>query len=257
LTIIGSEILSPAQTGKEDFELQLQLVIFARQVDPGPNGGQLNLAWRASIAYVNWPPNTFEAFKAAAKSRAEQFWSNKFRISPPSNYSFFNWPAGAGGRPRSVICTLSITYVNSPNHASRIINCYRRASGETTAALDSGSWTDAILTDQPHNLTDNQNKVVPTKLITVAHEVGHLIGLDHPAGSAAGCTGHELVCYGLGGDAWQIRNIMGAGDQVDQSNAKPWLERMVQHTGVPKDQWTVHVPGASGQSNTASTRSGS
>src|SRR5579883_2489378 len=66
-TIVGSEILSPAHTGRNEFELQLQLAIYLEKIDPGPGGGTQNLAWRNSLAIVPWPPGTFEAFKMAAK----------------------------------------------------------------------------------------------------------------------------------------------------------------------------------------------
>jgi len=236
LNTIGSVILPPGNGSADEFELRLILALYVVPVNPEGDSGEKDISWRKAVRIVKWPEKAFETFKAQAKSRSEKFWSFRFRFWPPDNYPYLNWPSGRAGKPRAVSCTLSINYTLTIQGASHKIRCYRRASGEVTAALDSGNWTDAVLTDQPHDFTDSEGNKIPTVNNTLAHEVGHLMGLSHPV-----CNGDELRCYGDGGQPWQIRNIMGAGDIVNRSNATPWLERIARHTGVPESQWTVHT----------------
>jgi hypothetical protein len=240
LNSVGSKIKNPAEARRNEFELQLRLALYMIRMDTDPNGRNVvDLAWRRDIPIVPWSPALFETFKANAKAKAEKFWSHRFRLWPPAGYPFFNWPAGSSGQPLGVTCSLSIDYRLSHAGSTHWVRCYRRGNDEVmTAALNSGNWTDAILSDQSMDLRDKSGTAIRTTSITLAHEVGHLLGLQHPVSQ---CSGEELKCYGDDGEASQIRNIMGAGDQVNRSNATPWLQRIEQHTGVPAARWTVHV----------------
>jgi hypothetical protein len=104
---------------------------------------------------------------------------------------------------------------------------------------------------------------------TIAHEIGHALGLPHigvthgapncqlavladsllpssitssssfPALFQGGSNSH--VCYGHSGNASLGQNIMGYGMEFDSSNAQPWLDRIALHTKTKATDWKVSV----------------
>jgi hypothetical protein len=232
-----SLLLSPANSSAgNSFELRIVPYLFLIAVQPEGSEGSADIAGRKNVRYVKWNPQDFEDFKRDSKKGAEKFWNKRFRLWPPDHYKHLRWPNGADGKLQSVVCTIEIKYVDSVGEASFRVKCFQRARGENSGSLDNMMWTDAIKDEPTHELRDKTGKIIPTKNLTLAHEVGHILGLDHPV-----CSGIESKCYGDGGEAWQIRNVMGAGSEVNRTNATPWLERIAHHTGVPMDEWTVHT----------------
>jgi hypothetical protein len=67
---------------------------------------------------------------------------------------------------------------------------------------------------------------------TVAHEIAHLLGLDHPGGNS-----NANWAYGLPGSAQQYW-ITGRGSDLATAHAQPWLQRIREHTGV-QNGWRV------------------
>jgi len=114
---------------------------------------------------------------------------------------------------------------------------------------DASNWTEDLLIDVNERVPDKNNQLIPTRVTPLPHEVGHLLGLKHP-----GCSGSSAQCYGIGGDPWEIRNVMGQGEEVNRSNAKPWLDRIALHTGVPADQWMIDLYSADGHLLTTGVR---
>ena len=64
----------------------------------------------------------------------------------------------------------------------------------------------------------------------VAHEIGHVLNLDHINRKHPRCVrGNEDICYGARGTA-QRRNWQGEGNLVTTANAMPWLRAIYRHT---------------------------
>lgn len=67
---------------------------------------------------------------------------------------------------------------------------------------------------------------------TVAHEVAHLLGLNHPGGNS-----NADWAYGAPGSDRE-RWITGRGSDLAETHARPWLSRIREHTGV-RNGWRV------------------
>lgn len=64
---------------------------------------------------------------------------------------------------------------------------------------------------------------------TVAHELAHTLGQLHSNESDPRCRHNNSICYGAPGTK-QRRNLMGAGNVIDVTNAEPWLNSIWSHT---------------------------
>jgi hypothetical protein len=79
-----------------------------------------------------------------------------------------------------------------------------------------------------------------SNFFTHVHEIGHLIGLEHPGTGLPGCTtGGEHACYASAdGD---VHGIMGKGSAVRKEYAAPWTRAASILTGVEPSKWTVSL----------------
>jgi hypothetical protein len=67
---------------------------------------------------------------------------------------------------------------------------------------------------------------------------GHQIrGIPTPAILRGGAD--SLACYGQYLPASHAANVMGMGDQFDETNARPWVDRVALHTQTNAAGWKV------------------
>ena len=72
------------------------------------------------------------------------------------------------------------------------------------------------------------------------HEIGHLIGLDHPGHGTPACsTGGEAACYAAadGSDT----GIMARGSVMLPEYADAWRKAAAQLTSTQKNDWIVSI----------------
>ncbi len=75
-----------------------------------------------------------------------------------------------------------------------------------------------------------------------AHELGHVLGLRHSNADDPDCHhGDEDVCYGEFGTP-QYNNFMGTGNEIDMTNAYPWLRAAHGHTKYLDWSATDRIP---------------
>ncbi len=61
-----------------------------------------------------------------------------------------------------------------------------------------------------------------------------LLGLGHANEGNAECVSNNSVCYATD-------NVMGGGETINSSNARPWQNAMQAVTGITSSQWRVSL----------------
>jgi hypothetical protein len=183
----------------------------------------------------------------------------------------------------NIYCHLFVSIVGSAAGSHRTIDLVNldvpaaaRQLGKGAGQLDSGDFRsheglyDSLDTKKSKMpFTDGTGAARRVNHSTIAHEIGHALGLPHigvthgagncrlailydaflpsavtshasfPALFQGGSNSH--VCYGHSGPASLGSNIMGYGMEFDASNAQPWLDRIALHTRTKAADWKVSV----------------
>jgi hypothetical protein len=166
-----------------------------------------------------WDSGKFAVWKAKLLHQAKTFWTGRFWLHTPPHYSGLNWPVNHPTHRANVWCKLELT--ESP---------VEKGSHYTVACVSLGDSVDPKYQYQfrSHMFLYRSNASLHTK----SHEVGHLLGLDHPSGKSG-----EKAAYkdrpGQPGD------IMGAGLNRYPHHALPWQKAIGLITQTHGSEWKV------------------
>lgn len=177
---------------------------------------------------VDWDFNSQIKFHRAFR-RGEDIWNWQFVLITPQDYDGLDFESMAGPG-----------WVCRPN----ILCLFRLKSGGSHLTINVVRL-DPSITSAPFRSHKNLYDYLDVWSPTLGHELGHALGMGHIKELL-----NDALCIA---DAWrgiypdrcygetpsEKANIMGSGDRRSPLNAKPWLERIAEHTGRQQSQWQV------------------
>ena len=182
------------------------------------------------VQIQKWNPSEWVGWKSKFIRICQKKWNGRFWLETPESYNGLNWPRIHPTHRCNLYCKFRLTEVSSKPDAHFTV--------DVVHVVDNQYFQSDM------NLYSNNdiNDIDPTKSVyrTCYHEVGHLIGLDHPGkGFWPTCiTDREPICYRdpKGND----RGVMGHGSLLFKRHANPWIFAASKLTGVAESDWKVH-----------------
>jgi len=229
-----------------------------------------------------WQAGEFRRFQQQFKQQALK-WNDNFWLIPPAGFLQLDVKVGGRNMRPNVYCHLYVDLVATKGEAHLaidVVNLHPKFAGAfqgtPTAQMDSGDFrsdtgTYDSLDVKPRREQSTDDKGVihrRVNYLTVIHEIGHALGLDHigvphndpmcrlaimledsipqalqstliPALLANGSNSRP--CYGDFAPAVRGANVMGSGRLFDETNASPWQGRLALHTHTKAEDWKVHI----------------
>lgn len=163
-----------------------------------------------------WDPKKLAAWVQKAVQTARKFWHGKFWLQTPTTYSGLDIKVGSKTIRPNVWCRfdLAATTTEAGSH-------FKVAVANISTSKDPSHGFQFRSNMLLYDVTDPIN--------TKKHEVGHLLGLDHPGGNC-----NNAACYNASDD-----DIMGSGKSILTRHAIPWQKAMGMITSTNRDDWKV------------------
>ncbi len=209
--------------------LTLYVRIKFQKIEPTAASNTYNDYDGTAVPIRAWRQGEFERFKRTFLSQCRRTWHGKFWLKTPNTYNSLNWPAQNPTHRCNLYCQFNITEQATANGAHAVIPVVRVNGNHF--------FRSHMLLYSNRDVRVEQ--VMPgTNFLTTAHEIGHLIGLEHPGNSLAACTtGAEHACYAAADGT--ADGVMGMGRRIYDRHAEPWKKAAASLTGVAEANWTV------------------
>jgi hypothetical protein len=197
-------------------------------------------------------------------------WTNKFWLQPPAGFSLLDVQTRRGRVRPNIYCHLYIDLVGGTARSHRAVTVVNLAAtpglpDPSTFRSNDRLYKSSDTAGQTNHWQDDHNVAHDTHQSTIAHEIGHALGLPH-IGQTSGDPLCQLAiiadaqsqvdptftvpalylggsnsnpCYGTLAPVSDGTNIMGFGSSFDKSNAQPWVDRIALHTGTAAAAWQV------------------
>lgn len=256
------------QDVKDPTNCKLTILLRLRLEQKNPTGAEGQETDRTTLDNIHfryfpirrWTASEWADFKNSAQQQADM-WNNKFWLKPPPTFTKLDVkngaPPGYVYRPY-IRCELDCDFTANAAVAHKIVPVVNLDASKIHGEKDGGTFKSglSLMFDSLDKIPwvvpfqDDRGKTnTKEKRYTIAHEIGHALGLDHigvimktPYCMYYGGNAVSF-CYGQAAPQWMGANVMGGGSQFSVENAKPWVwaiaymeQRGYQYWEVLKDK---------------------